>query len=96
VPGNCAGPVGIPKDWIEKTSKKSGGREWVNPKNPHDRVRAMPPDPKNDWPEKRVPNVTDQNNGSYRDVNGNPIPVHAASYAGRRMFRGIDISFRRP
>jgi RHS repeat-associated protein len=66
-------PAGIPDNWIEKPSDKGGGTEYVNPENPNDRVRTMPGDPNSPNPSQQKPYVVDQN-GGYRDVNGNPIP----------------------
>lgn len=66
-------PAGVPDTWIEKPSNKGGGTEWVNPDNPNDRIRVMPGNPDSPNPSQRGPYVKDQN-GGFRDVNGNPIP----------------------
>ena len=46
--------------------------EYINPSNANDRVRVMPGDPNSRFACRRQPYVIDQN-GSYRDVNGEPI-----------------------
>ena len=66
-------PEGIPDNWIEKPTIAPGGREYINPDNPNDRVRVMPGNPNSDHPNQRQPYVVDQN-GSFRDVDGNAIP----------------------
>jgi hypothetical protein len=65
-------PEGIPDSWIEKPSDKKGGKEYINPTNRNDRVRVMPGNPSSKHPKQRRPYVIDQN-GSFRDVDGNPI-----------------------
>jgi len=65
-------PEGIPDNWIEKPTTAPGGREYINPDNPNDRVRVMPGNPNSDYPNQRRPYVIDQN-GSFRDVDGNAI-----------------------
>ncbi|MDB5492107.1 MAG: sugar-binding protein [Micavibrio sp.] len=65
-------PVGIPSNWIEKPSGKNGGMQYINPMNSNDRVRVMPADLESPYPHQHVPYVIDQN-GSFRNVNGNPI-----------------------
>jgi hypothetical protein len=72
-PTDLPKPEGIPDNWIEKPSQKGGGKEYINPENPNDRVRVMPGDPSSPNESQRRPYVTDQN-GGFRDVNGNPIP----------------------
>ena len=52
---------------------KGGGTVYINPDNPNDRIRVMPGDPDALYPGQRAPYVTDQN-GGYRDVDGNLIP----------------------
>jgi hypothetical protein len=66
-------PEGIPDNWIEKPTITPGGKEYINPRNPNDRVRVMPGNPNSKYPNQRAPYVVDQN-GSFRDVNGNPVP----------------------
>ena len=65
-------PEGIPDDWIEKPSGKRGGKVYINPDKPNDRVRVMPGDASSPHPTQQKPYVVDQN-GGYRDANGNPI-----------------------
>ena len=65
-------PEGIPDNWIEKPTRAPGGREYINPNNPNDRVRVMAGDPNSPYLHQQSPYVIDQN-GGYRDVNGNPI-----------------------
>ena len=69
-------PDGIPDNWIERDTDTHGGREYINPDNPNDRVRVMPGDPHSLYPSQRQSYVIDQN-GGYRDVNGNLIPGSA-------------------
>jgi hypothetical protein len=66
-------PEGIPDNWIEKPTIAAGGKEYINPDNPNDRVRVMPGNPNSEYPNQRRPYVIDQN-GSFRDMDGNPIP----------------------
>jgi hypothetical protein len=65
-------PEGIPDNWIERPSDKRGGKEYVNPDNPNDRVRVMPADPSSPYRSQRRLYVIDQK-GGYRDVNGRTI-----------------------
>jgi hypothetical protein len=65
-------PEGVPEDWIEMPSDKGDGREYVNPRKRNDRIRVMPGDPNDPFPARRAPYVIDQN-GGFRDVNGNVI-----------------------
>jgi hypothetical protein len=66
-------PEGIPDNWIEKPTVVTGGIEYINPDNPNDRVRVMPGNPNSRYANQRQPYVIDQN-GSFRDVEGNTIP----------------------
>ena len=66
-------PQGIPDNWIEMSSDTPGGKEYINPNNPNDRVRVMPGNPSSKYPSQQRPYVIDQN-GSFRDADGNPIP----------------------
>jgi hypothetical protein len=72
LPPQLPKPAGIPDNWIEKPTRIEGGMEYINPSNPNDRVRVMPGDPNSRNVCQRRPYVIDQN-GSYRDVNGNSI-----------------------
>ena len=65
-------PQGIPDNWIERPTRKKGGTTYINPDNRNDLVRVMPGDPNSRYLWQRGPYVIDQN-GGYRDVNGNPI-----------------------
>jgi hypothetical protein len=62
-------PQGIPDNWIEKSSDTPGGKEYINPNNPNDRVRVMPGNPSSKYPSQQRPYVIDQN-GSFRNVDG--------------------------
>jgi filamentous hemagglutinin family protein len=66
-------PNGIPKNWLEKASKKSEGKQFINPKNPHDRVRVMPSNAKSPNPAQQKPYVKRQINGKFYDKNGNIV-----------------------
>jgi hypothetical protein len=66
-------PDGIPDNWIERPTRKEGGKVYINPDNPNDCVRVMPGDPHSPIPSQRGPYVVDQN-GGFRDVSGNRIP----------------------
>ncbi len=67
-------PPGIPDGWREEPTKGDGGRQWVNPDNPGDRVRVMPGNPDSPNPSQREPYVRDVRNGNqWLDVNGNRI-----------------------
>jgi hypothetical protein len=65
-------PAGIPDDWNERPTGTPGGKQYINPNNPNDRVRVMPGNPSSKYPNQQRAYVIDQN-GSFRDVNGNPI-----------------------
>jgi hypothetical protein len=56
-------PAIVPKNWIEKSTRKGNGKIYVDPQNEHNRVRVM------DDGYMKV-----QKNGQYLDVNGNVIP----------------------
>jgi hypothetical protein len=71
-PLNVVKPAGIPTTWIEKPADKNGGVRWTDPNNSSNFVRAMPGDPASRYPHQQVPYVIRQN-GSFRDVNGDPI-----------------------
>jgi len=65
-------PHGIPDNWIERPTRRAGGREYINPDNPNDRVRIMPGDPNSPNPSQRRSYVVDQH-GGFRDAQGNRI-----------------------
>jgi RHS repeat-associated protein len=72
--GSVEKPRGIPENWREEPTKGEGGRQWVNPDNPNDRVRSMPGNPNSPHPKSREPYVRDVKNGNqWRDVTGNRI-----------------------
>jgi len=56
-------PAIVPKNWIEKSTRKGNGKIYVDPQNEHNRVRVM------DDGYMKV-----QKNGQFLDVNGNVIP----------------------
>ena len=87
-------PDGIPDDWIEKPTDTPGGTQWVNPDNPNDRVRVMPGNPDSPYPQQQGPYVVDQN-GGYRDVNGNPIPGSRPGSTPEAHIPYDDFKFRR-
>jgi RHS repeat-associated protein len=67
-------PKGIPDNWREEPTRGEGGRQWVNPDNPGDRVRVMPGNPDSPNPGQREPYVRDVRNGNqWLDVNGNRV-----------------------
>jgi len=49
-PKNLPKPAGIPDEWIEKPTDEPGGKQYVNPENPNDRVRVMPGNPDSPYP----------------------------------------------
>jgi hypothetical protein len=67
-------PQGVPDNWHEEKTNAEGGRQWVNPENPGDRVRVMPGDPNSPNPSQREPYVRDVRNGNqWLDIDGNRI-----------------------
>ena len=87
-------PDGIPDNWIERDTDTHGGRAYINPDNPNDRIRVMPGNPNSPYPSQRRPYVIDQN-GGYRDVNGNPIPGSAPGRGPRAHIPHELFRFRR-
>jgi RHS repeat-associated protein len=67
-------PPNVPADWVKQPSKKGGGTVYVDPKNPHNRVRVMPGNPNSPNPAQRQPYMKVQVNGQTVDANGNPVP----------------------
>jgi hypothetical protein len=65
-------PEGIPDHWIEKPTETPGGKVYINPDDPNDRVRVMPGNPSSRYPSQQKPYVIDQS-GGFRDVDGNLI-----------------------
>ena len=59
-------PAIVPSDWIEKATRKNNGKIYIDPENPHNRVRVM------DDGYMKV-----QRNGQCLDVNGNEVPSNA-------------------
>lgn len=68
--------------------------EYVNPDDPNDRVRVMPGNPNSQYPHQRRPYVIDQN-GSFRDVNGNPIGGPRPGHTPEAHIPYTDFTFRR-
>ena len=64
----------IPAHWPEIPSKKGGGVIYVNPDNPHDRIRVMPGNPKSPNPAQRRPYKKVQINGKCYDQDGKQVP----------------------
>jgi hypothetical protein len=62
--GGVEKPAGVPEHWREQPTAGEGGRQWVNPDNPGDRVRVMPGDPNSSNPRQREPYVRDVRNGN--------------------------------
>jgi RHS repeat-associated protein len=56
-------PAIVPKNWVEKSTRKGNGKIYIDPQNEHNRVRVM------DDGYMKV-----QKNGQFLDVNGNVIP----------------------
>ncbi len=72
--GRFRNSIGIPKSWTAKPSKKGGGVQYVDPKNPHNRVRVMPGKPSSPNIAQRKPYVKKQINGKFYDKNGKVVP----------------------
>jgi RHS repeat-associated protein len=66
-------PKGIPQDWICKPSRKGGGVQYINPINPHDRIRVMPGNPHSPNLKQQNPYVKRQVNGQFFDKYGNIV-----------------------
>ena len=67
-------PAIVPKGWIEKPgSKGKGGTEYIDPNNPHNRVRVMPGNPNSPNPAQREPYMVVKQNGQYLDSNLNEV-----------------------
>ena len=64
-------PKGVPDHWTKKTTKKNNGDAYINPKNPHERVRVMPGNPLSSNPFQQNPYVVYQQNGKAFDIYGN-------------------------
>lgn len=52
-------PEGIPDYWIEKPTAAPGGKVYINPEDPNDRVRVMPGNPNSEYANQRRPYVID-------------------------------------
>jgi hypothetical protein len=65
--------VAVPKGWITQASKKRGGLEFVDPKNPHNRIRQMPGNPNTPNSAQQNPYVKFMKDGKFYDANGNPL-----------------------
>ena len=72
-------PGGIPSDWLSKGSKKGDGSQYINPNNPHDRVRVMPGNPHSPNPAQQVPYVKRQIDGKFFDASGRQVPGDSPS-----------------
>jgi RHS repeat-associated protein len=59
-------PAIVPDHWIEKPTRKGNGKIYIDPDNPHNRVRVM------DDGYMKV-----QKNGQTLDMNGNPVPPNS-------------------
>ncbi len=68
-------PSGTPNDWIPQPTKKPGGIEWVDPKNPQNRDRWMPGNPDSPYPNSRAPYFRRQRHGQWHDRLGRPVPT---------------------
>ncbi|HTT81317.1 MAG TPA: hypothetical protein VMF86_16720 [Stellaceae bacterium] len=88
-------PEGIPDNWIQRPTRTGGGMEYVNPRNPNDRVRVMPGNPNSRYANQRRPYVVDQC-GGYRDVNGNPVRGRSPGRAPEAHIPYQSFTFRRP
>lgn len=66
-------PAGIPSDWLVKETKKGGGTQYVNPNNPHDRVRVMPGNPNSPNPAQQGSYVKRQIDGKFYDAQGRVV-----------------------
>ena len=73
-PGTGIGrPAVVPDGWTEQPSRKGGGTVYVDPANPHNRVRVMPGDPNSPNPAMREPYMKVQVSGRYIDAGGNQV-----------------------
>ncbi len=63
MPRPAGRPAIVPKNWIEKSTRKGNGKIYIDPQNEHNRVRVM------DDGYMKV-----QKNGQFLDVNGSVIP----------------------
>lgn len=63
----------VPKGWVKQSSKKGGGVEFVDPKNPHNRIRQMPGNPKSPNPAQQKPYIKVMKDGKFYDAKGNPL-----------------------
>ena len=67
-------PQGVPSNWIQQSTRGDGGRLYVNPLNPHDRIRSMPGNPFSPNVGQQNPYIVRQLNGKYLDRFGNSVP----------------------
>lgn len=70
-------PIGVPRGWIPKPSRSGGGRQWINPRNTHERVRYQPGNPKSPNPAQQKPYYKYQRDGKFYDKHGNEVPGDA-------------------
>jgi len=66
--------IKTPNGWIEKASKKSGGKVLQDPANPRNSIRVMPGNPKSPNLSQQLPYVKYQKSGIFYDVNGMSLP----------------------
>lgn len=66
-------PGGIPDSWSAQAARKGGGTSYLNPNNPHDRVRVMPGNPNSPWPAQQAPYAKRQKDGRFYDKDGNIV-----------------------
>lgn len=67
-------PQGVPSNWIQQSTRGDGGKLYVNPLNPHDRIRSMPGNPFSPNVGQQNPYIVRQLNGKYLDRFGNSVP----------------------
>jgi hypothetical protein len=93
--GGVEKPDGIPDDWREEPTDGEGGRQWVNPDNPGDRVRVMPGKPDSPFPAQREPYVRDVRNGNqWLDRTGNRLEGRTGSKSPDTHIPVKDYKFR--
>jgi len=71
---NKSKKIKIPNGWIEKASKKSGGKVLQDPINPRNNIRVMPGNPTSPNLSQHLPYVKYQKSGTFYDVNGMSLP----------------------
>ncbi|MFA6305523.1 MAG: RHS repeat-associated core domain-containing protein [Candidatus Gracilibacteria bacterium] len=71
-------PEGVPKNWVEKSSKKGEGTVYQDPDNPHNSVRVMPGNPKSPNSAQQKPYVVQMKDGKAVDIEGNFVNADTA------------------